>query len=165
MVYWKKREGHRWSQNASAAALACIEIALLKENPYTHEVRARQISFTAEFKRIFWARYQAGEYIPAIFESLGYDQEILGIARMYSLASNLRKCVAEGREFTSGYTNRAKSHKRAEKMPAPDTSAMQHELTYLRQQVEFLKKLPNWAEGHSGGADGGQAGQEVRVDP
>ena len=39
------------------------EIALLKENPYTHEVRARQISFTAEFKRIFWARYQAGEYI------------------------------------------------------------------------------------------------------
>jgi len=77
----------------------------------------------------------------SIFESLGYDPEVLGIARMYSLASNLRKCVAEGREFTSGYTNRAKSHRRAEKTPAPDTSAMQHELTYLRQQVEFLKKI------------------------
>ena len=85
------------------SSFGLYEMALLKENPYTHEVRARQISFTAEFKRIFWARYQAGEYIPAIFESLGYDPEILGIARMYSLASNLRKCVAEGREFTSGY--------------------------------------------------------------
>lgn len=25
---------------------------------------------------------------------------------MYSLAANLRKCAAEGREFTSGYTRR-----------------------------------------------------------
>lgn len=123
------------------SSFGLYEIALLKENPYTHEVRARQISFTAEFKRIFWARYQAGEYIPAIFESLGYDPQMLGIARMYSLASNLRKCVAEGREFTSGYTNRAKGRRRAEKKSAPDTSAMQHELTYLRQQVEFLKKI------------------------
>ena len=111
------------------SSFGLYEMALLKENPYTHEVRARQISFTAEFKRIFWVRYQAGEYIPGIFESLGYDSEVL------------RKCVAEGREFTSGYTNRAKSHRRAEKTPAPDTSAMQHELTYLRQQVEFLKKI------------------------
>ncbi|MCI9155455.1 MAG: hypothetical protein HFF44_00770 [Lawsonibacter sp.] len=119
-------------------SLGLYKTALLKENPYTHEVRARQISFTAEFKRIYWARCQAGEYIPAIFERQGYDPEILGIARMCT-ASNWRKCVAEGREFSSGYTNRAKSHRRAEKEPAPDASAMQHELTYLRQRVEFLR--------------------------
>lgn len=105
------------------------------------------------------------EYIPAIFESLGYDPEILGIARMYSLASNVRKCAAEGREFTSGYANRDTSHGGAGGNPTPDTSAMQHELTYLRQQVEFLKKLPNWAEGQSGGADDEKVGQGVRVDP
>lgn len=70
----------------------------------------------------------------------------------------------EGREFASGYTNRAKGHGRAEKKPAPNTSAMQHELTYLRQQVEFLKKLPSWTGGQSGGADNGQARQEVRTD-
>ena len=58
------------------SSFGLYEMALLKENPYTHEVRARQISFTAEFKRIFWVRYQAGEYIPGIFESLGYDPEI-----------------------------------------------------------------------------------------
>ena len=81
------------------SSFGLYEIALLKKNPYTHEERARQISFTVEFKRTFWARYQAGEYIPAIFESLGYDPEILGIARMYSLASNLKKCAAGGREF------------------------------------------------------------------
>lgn len=48
------------------SSFGLYEMALLKENPYTHEVRARQISFTAEFKRIFWVRYQAGEYIPGM---------------------------------------------------------------------------------------------------
>ena len=71
------------------SSFGLYEMASLKENPYTHEVRARQISFTAEFKRIFWVRYQAGEYIPGIFESLGYD------CTYYSLASNSRKCVAD----------------------------------------------------------------------
>ena len=83
---------------------SAYEVAVLRQNPYTHEVRQTQISFTSEFKKIFWARYQAGEYIPEIFNSLGYDPNILGIGRMYSLATNLRKCVAAGREFTSGYT-------------------------------------------------------------
>lgn len=44
------------------SSFGLYEIALLKENPYTHELRAQQISFAAEFKRIFWARYQVGEY-------------------------------------------------------------------------------------------------------
>ena len=119
------------------------EMALLKENPYTYEVRACQTSFTAEFKRIFWARYQAGEYIPGIFESLGYDPEVLGIARMYSLASNLRKCVAEGREFTSGYINRAKSHGRAEKKPAPDTQCHAARTDLSLHQWQLAKLSPN----------------------
>ena len=62
---------------------------------------------------------------------------------MHSLASNLRKCVAEGCKFTSGYTNCGKGHRETEKKSASGASAMQHELTYLHQQVEVLKKLPS----------------------
>jgi len=40
--------------------------------------------------------------------------------------------------------NRTKRCERAERDFAPDARAMQHELTNLRQQVEFLKELPNW---------------------
>ena len=123
------------------SSFSVYEIAVLRENPYTHEVRQKQISFTAEFKEIFWSRYQAGEYIPGIFESLGYDPNILGIGRMYSLAANLRKCAAEGRAFTSGYTRRASKGTKEVGKSEPDTTVMQHELTYLRQQVEFLKKI------------------------
>jgi hypothetical protein len=147
------------------SSFSAYEIAVLSQNPYTQEVRQKQISFTAEFKEIFWTRYQAGEYIPGIFDSLGYEPNMLGIGRMYSLAANLRKCVAEGREFTSGYTRRTSRGTKVPQKTGPDTAAMQYELTYLRQQVEFLKKLPSWAVGQSGGADDGQAGQEIRVDP
>lgn len=44
------------------SSFSLYEIAVLRENPYTHEVRQKQISFTAEFKEVFWVRYQAGEY-------------------------------------------------------------------------------------------------------
>ena len=137
------------------SSFSLYEIAILRENPYTHEVRQKQISFAAEFKEVFWARYQAGEYIPGIFESLGYDPKILGSGRMYSLAANLRKCAAEGREFTSGYSKRTSRGTNAARKAEPDTAATQHELTDLRQQVEFLKKLPSWAAGQSGGTDHG----------
>lgn len=130
-----------------SSCFSLYEMAVLKENPYTYEVRQKQISFTAEFKEIFWTRYQTGEYIPGIFESLGYDPNILGIGRMYGLAANLRKCAAEGREFTSGYTKRASKETKAARKSEPNTTAMQHELTYLRQQVEFLKKITELSGG------------------
>ena len=35
------------------SSFGLYEMALLKENPYTHEVRARQISFTEELNESF----------------------------------------------------------------------------------------------------------------
>ena len=77
-------------------------------------------------------------------EGLLYDPELSGLSAesVYDLlAANLRKCAAEGREFTSGYTRRASKGTKVSRNTEPDAAAMQHELTYLRQQVEFLKKI------------------------
>lgn len=81
---------------------------------------------------------------------------------MYSLVSSLRKCTAEGREFTSGYTNRTKSHGGAGRNPIPDTSAMQHELTYFCQQVELLKNYRTGRRDRAGAhyTAGNGAGEE-----
>lgn len=121
------------------------EMDVLRQNPYTYQVRQRQLSFTAEFKHILWSRYRRGEDVTAIFESLGYDPEIVGYSRMYSTVANLRSAVNSGREFTNGHSGRSSAGKSGPK-PAEDensrtVSAMQHEVTYLRQQVDFLKKI------------------------
>ena len=54
------------------------EQAILKENRYTYNVSANTISFTIEFKKEFWKRYQSGERPKDIVEALGYDYSLLG---------------------------------------------------------------------------------------
>lgn len=121
------------------------EMEMLRQNPYTYKVRQRQLSFTAEFKHIFWNRYQRGEDVISIFESLGYNPAVVGYSRMYSVASNLQAAVEAGREFTSGHSGRSRGGKPVSQAALDKDSqtvaAMQHEVLYLRQQVEFLKKF------------------------
>lgn len=121
------------------------EMEILRRNPYTYRVRQRQLLFTAEFKNIFWSRYQSGEDVQTIFESMGYNPLVIGYYRMYSVASNLRKVVDAEREITEGYPKRTANAegqaKAKDRKESQAVSAMQHEVTYLRQQVEFLKKI------------------------
>lgn len=122
------------------------EMELLRQNPYTYRVRARQLLFTAEFKRIFWARYQEGEDVQQIFESLGYDPLVVGYSRMYSVPQNLRKVVEAGREFTEGYSGRSKdavNQAGSKSRSELEIAELRHETAYLRQHVEFLKKITN----------------------
>lgn len=55
---------------------SAYEMELLAQNPYTYRVRARQLLFTAEFKRCFWERYERGEDVQQIFESMGYPLSV-----------------------------------------------------------------------------------------
>ena len=50
---------------------SAYEMELLARNPYTYRVRARQLLFTAEFKRRFWEQYERGGDVQQIFENMG----------------------------------------------------------------------------------------------
>lgn len=121
------------------------EVKQLESNPFTYRVSASQISYTLEFKNLFLARYEAGESVREIFQSLGYDTEILGESRIYCFAHQLVKRAEAGELMREGPPSR-----RAEKpadinynmMPSQQSiAAMQREITYLRQQLEFVKKI------------------------
>lgn len=141
-----------------------FEIELLRQNPNTYSVTPRVLSFTAEFKRLYWERYQAGDAVAQIFEDAGYDPLVVGYTRMHSFAQNLRKVVREGREFrefgarsslrpansprdkpenevTSSSGSSKPSGKRTANRNSADIERMYHEIVYLRQHVEFLKKI------------------------
>ncbi|WP_026670813.1 HTH domain-containing protein [Butyrivibrio sp. AE3006] len=121
------------------------QIELLAANPFTLSVTAYRISYTLEFKNLFLSHYENGELVRDIFRELGYAPGILGDSRMYSFSHKLLSDVEAGKPITEGSVR-----KPAEKpvktdyntMPAQQSVAsMQRELTYLRQQVEFLKKI------------------------
>ena len=121
------------------------QITILAANKFTAKVNCRQIYHTLEFKNIFLSRYEQGDTSVEIFESCGYDTEILGRQRIYGFARRLREQVESGKPLTEDYPNtrtRKPENTDYNTMPSQlSISAMQRELTYLRQQVEFLKKI------------------------
>lgn len=121
------------------------QMEILAANPFTRRVTVYRISYTLEFKNLFLAQYESGESVHDIFHSLGYDTDILGKSRIYSFANSLLNKVEAG-EPLSEVPARSKTDKPENidynTMPAQQSvAAMQRELTYLRQQVEFLKKI------------------------
>ncbi len=112
------------------------QIIELAANPYTAAVTASSIRYTPEFKEMFWQRYQNGEMVKAIFRSAGYDTDVLGDGRIYNFSHQL----AVSKNMISDLIQDSQRDEPASKEKTR-LSAMEHELRYLRQQVDFLKKL------------------------
>ena len=118
------------------------QIKELKQNPYTLQVDEKRIFFTIEFKKVFWNKYQAGMSPRAIFRELDYNLENFGQKQIDSIVQRIKKEVSEG-EFTEGYnrTKRIKIKEVDSEITPQNLKQIQNELLYLRQEVEFLKKL------------------------
>ena len=102
-----------------------------------------RISFTIAFKEAFWIKYQAGNTPRKVLTELGYDISYFGQKRIDGIVQKIRKEAIAGKGFTEG-TNREKRIilKQTEDIHSPQTiERMQTELLYLRQEIEFLKKL------------------------
>ena len=118
------------------------QIKELKQNPYTLQVDEKRIFFTIEFKKVFWNKYQAGMSPRAIFKELDYNLENFGQKQIDSIVQRIKKEVSEG-EFTEGYnrTKRIKIKEVDSEITPQNLKQMQNELLYLRQEVDFLKKV------------------------
>lgn len=112
----------------------------LKANKYTLNVTKNKLYFTSKFKEDFWIRYQAGDAPRKIIIDLGYDIELFQQKQLDSLVQRIKKQALSGAGFTEG-ENRTKrvQIKKLESEYEKEVSLdqMQHELLYLRQEVEF----------------------------
>lgn len=118
------------------------ELKELNANPYTLKATKNQILHTAEFKQIFWTKYQAGETPRKILTDLGYNPKMFEQKRIDSLVQRIKKQALSGNGFSEGYkrTKRVKLVSNEEFTPESFTQ-MQHEVLYLKQEVEFLKRI------------------------
>lgn len=123
------------------------EQAILKKNPYTYRVYKSSIRFTIEFKETFMRQYEEGMSPTKIVEGLGYDAEMLGKRCIDSLYRNLQKQQASPEGLHEGSLRSKKIRPGStdyESVPPKQAlQLMQHELLYLRQEMEFLKKIIN----------------------
>ena len=99
-----------------------------------------------KFKEDFWFSYQAGNAPRKILTDFGYNLEYFGQKQIDSIVQRIKKEALSGAGFTEGEHRSkrrpiVKATKEAELASAQSIQRMQNELLYLRQEVEFLKKI------------------------
>ena len=120
------------------------QVKQLKANKYTLNVTKNKMYFTSKFKEDFWIRYQAGDSPRKIIVDLGYDIELFQQKQLDSLVQRIKKQALSGAGFSEGEnrTKRVPIKKiDSEQEKEASINQIQHELLYLRQEVEFLKKI------------------------
>ena len=115
----------------------------LQKNPYVLKVSKYKLYYTAKFKEDFWVSYQAGNSPRKILSDFGFDLNIFKQKQIDSLVQHIKKQALSGNGFTEGENHNYRTGiKKPETDNSPQTiSQMQAELLYLRQEVEFLKKI------------------------
>ena len=118
------------------------------QNPYIYSVTETRITLTKEFKEIFMTAYKAGESPRKILEDHGFDISIIGERRIWSISQHIRTEYQKYGEFHEGYGPRGASatHPVLADTDTPVSEAdeirqLRHEVDYLKQEMEFLKKI------------------------
>lgn len=121
------------------------QIKELKDNPYTLNVTKNKLYFTVKFKEDFWTSYQAGNAPRKILSDFGYNLNYFGQKQIDSIVQRVKKEALSGNGFSEGENRTKRVPVKAtseEELSSPQSiERMQNELLYLRQEVEFLKKI------------------------
>lgn len=121
------------------------QIKKLKKNPYTFKITRNKLYFTAKFKEDFWISYQAGNAPRKVMQDLGYDLSMFTQKQIDNYVQRIKREALSGEGFREGENRQRRIPMKAtdEKELATPQSVerMQNELLYLRQEVEFLKKI------------------------
>lgn len=121
------------------------QIKQLKQNPYTLNVTKNKLYFTAKFKEDFWISYQAGNAPRKILADFGYDLSVFGQKQIDSIVQAIKRQALSGNGFREGENREKRVAMKATdeiELSSPQSiERMQNELLYLRQEVEFLKKI------------------------
>lgn len=120
------------------------EMDALRQNPYTYKVTQCHLSFTAEFKELFWKHYNEGMTPRDILASLGYDPDVLGENRVNGIRRHIKEESGKQDGFVNGRRPRNASAGAGASVPidaAEEARQLRGEVEYLRQEVEFLKKI------------------------
>ena len=121
------------------------QIKQLKKNPYTFKLTKNKLYFTAKFKEDFWISYQAGNAPRKVMHDLGYDLSMFTQKQIDNYVQRIKREALSGEGFREGENRQRRIPQKAtdeKELSSPQSiERMQNELLYLRQEVEFLKKI------------------------
>ena len=113
------------------------------------------VIFTEEFKQHAYEEYYRGKSTREIFAEAGLDAEKLGRKRL----ENFRSSVMNGAVREAGFADKRQDKSKqapqsTEAQMAKRIRDLEHRITYLEQENDFLKKIRSVEEACGGKADG-----------
>ena len=122
----------------SKAKFTTEQQQLLRNNPYTVRVTEDVLNLSKEFKELFYKEYLTGILPRDILEKYGYSAVILGKQRIWGISHMIRKQFEKTGEFRD--VRNPGSFITLES-PEERIHQLEHQVDYLTQEVEFLKKI------------------------
>ena len=122
------------------------EIKELEVNPYTLSVTENRLTITLAAKEKVLELYEANKTKRQIAAALGYDFDLLGEERMKNMIRGIRREAESASGLHEGYARTGRkrmSKEEIEELECDPASyaKLKNEVVYLRQEVEFLKKI------------------------
>lgn len=118
------------------------ELVMIRQNPYVKSATAHMIRFTAAFKEEFWEQFEKSRSPADIMRTMGFDIDVLGESRIRGIAQHIREQVESGTGFRD--VRQTSLLYGTPDKPLPPSKAllhMQHEIAYMKQELEFIKKI------------------------
>lgn len=143
------------------------EVVSLRKNPYTLKATEKTVTFTLQFKQAMLDGLQQGKSPESMMRELGYDPAVIGDSRIKGIAYHITKeaespeGLHEGRR-TPRKARAVTEEEIASSAPSHSLRRLQAEVSYLRQEVDFLKKLCRRKMGQSEENDCGCAKLQIR---
>jgi hypothetical protein len=147
--------GRKRKDGSTHSHFTAAEIESLLSSPHIAYVSRTTVSFTKSFKELLWQRHCDGIPTAKIIEDAELSLDTIGRGHIDTLIKSLRDQTERGLPFTDGmepHYNKPEKEFDIPKIPrlpknaliplTPEAIArMAHEVQYLKQEMEFLKKI------------------------
>ena len=117
------------------------QLKLLEENPYVIKVSKKSITYSEEFKELYWIDYQNGMQPIEIFKKYGFDPYALGERRRNNFTSRLKKQAAREDGFKDTRSQNSGRPSTKDLSLEEQLERLKHKNKVLQQENDFLKRV------------------------
>jgi transposase-like protein len=113
----------------------------LRRNPYVEKVSETTITYAMEFRERFALEYATGKPPSVILRECGFDPAMLGERRRDGLVRRAKVFAQRPEGFSDTRKLNSGRQKVKELTDAENIQRLEHQVRYLKQENEFLKKI------------------------
>ena len=117
------------------------QVRELEKNPYVKKVSNKSITYSEEFKELYWIDYQNGMQPIEIFKKYGFDPYALGSRRRDNFTNRLKKQAAREDGFKDTRSKNSGRPSTKELSLEVQLERLKHKNEVLQQENDFLKRV------------------------